>query len=64
MSSIESAKNTIDAEDVSFAARKSKLVDADIAELFADLTKQKDVLRTTYQASQATLNQSLLDFLR
>ena len=43
---------------------RSKLEDADVAELFSDLQKQQNVLKATYQASSKLMNESLMDFLR
>lgn len=64
VNSIESSINTIESDNIDWATRKSKLVDADIAELFGDITKQQEVLKTTYKSSQGLLNTNLLDFLR
>tara|TARA_R110000868_G_scaffold100128_1_gene275360 strand:+ start:23643 stop:24686 length:1044 start_codon:yes stop_codon:yes gene_type:complete len=64
VNSIDRSKNILEADNVSAADRKSKLVDADIAELFSDISRHQNVLQTSYKASQAMLNQSLIDFLR
>lgn len=64
MNSIDRSKNILESDNVNNAERRSKLVDADVAELFSDITKHQNVLQTSYKASQAMLNQSLLDFLR
>jgi flagellar hook-associated protein 3 FlgL len=57
--SAELESNLIDNED-----RKSKLVDADVVELFSDITKQQNILKATYQSSKDVMNNSLLDFLK
>ena len=62
--SIETTRNTIESENIDAAERRSYLVDADIAELFSDITRQKSILETTYQSTQGMLNQNLMDFLR
>ena len=62
--SIESSKNNLGSENIDHAARRSSLVDADVSELFSDINKQQAVLKTTYQASQSLMNQSLMDYLR
>jgi flagellar hook-associated protein 3 FlgL len=62
--SIDSTKNQIEGENVDASTRRSQLVDADVAELFADLQKQQSILQTTYKASQGMMNQKLIDFLR
>ena len=43
--------------------RKSELVDADVAELYSDLSREQDVLKASYQASRSLMNKSLMDFL-
>ena len=63
-SSIENTQGQIEAENIDHAERRSYLMDADIAELFSDLTRQKGVLETTYQSSHQMMNKTLLDFLR
>lgn len=62
--SIESSKSVIEAENIDNASRKSALIDADVADLFSDINKQQAVLKTTYQATQGLMNQTLMDFLR
>jgi flagellar hook-associated protein 3 FlgL len=62
--SVMSSINTLEADNINNAERRSKIVDADIAELFADISKQQEVLKTTYKSSQGLLNQNLLDFIR
>lgn len=64
INSIESAKSSIESDKIDESERKSRLVDADIAELFTNLQKEESVLKATYQATQGVLNKSLLDFLR
>jgi flagellar hook-associated protein 3 FlgL len=51
-------------ENIDHISRRSNLLDADVADLFADINKQQAILKTTYQASQGAMNQSLMDFLR
>ncbi len=62
--SVQSSKNSIDSDRIDNAERRSKLVDADIAELFSELTKQQEVLKTTYKSTQNLLDTNLLDFMR
>jgi flagellar hook-associated protein 3 FlgL len=64
INSADSAENIHGADNVNLATRKSKVQDADIAELFADITKQQGILKTTYQTAKGTINQNLMDFLR
>ncbi|MBT3234803.1 MAG: flagellar hook-associated protein FlgL [Bdellovibrionales bacterium] len=64
INAVENSTRSLESQDVNNAARKSKLLDADVAELFSDLQKQQLILKTAYQAGKTTLNQSLLDYLR
>jgi flagellar hook-associated protein 3 FlgL len=64
INAVENSSRSLESQDVNNAARKSKLLDADVAELFSDLQKQQLILKTAYQAGKTTLNQSLLDYLR
>lgn len=61
--SIETSKVSLESENVDHTARKSSLLDADVAELFSDINKQQAVLKTTYQSTQGVMNQTLMDFL-
>jgi len=63
-SSIMSSRNQIEGDNINNEAHRSKLVDADVAELFSDITKHQQILKSTYQSGKASLNQTLLDFLR
>jgi flagellar hook-associated protein 3 FlgL len=62
--SIQNAKELLEKENVDNSAYKSKLIDADVAELFSDISKHQQILNTAYKSSQAILNRSLMDFLR
>jgi flagellar hook-associated protein 3 FlgL len=61
--SVESSKASNESENVDHTARRSSLLDADVADLFSDINKQQAILRTTYQTTQGTMNQTLMDFL-
>lgn len=63
VNSVESSKSTLESENIDHTARKSSLLDADVAELFSDINKQQAVLKTTYQSTQGVMNQTLMDFL-
>lgn len=63
INSIDTARAATEAENVDHQARKSALIDADVADLFADINKQQAVLKTTYQSTQGMMNQTLMDFL-
>jgi flagellar hook-associated protein 3 FlgL len=62
--SVESSKTSLGSENIDHASRRSALVDADVSDLFSDINKQQAILKTTYQASQGLMNQTLMDFLR
>ncbi len=62
--SINSTKLTTESENIDHAARRSTLLDADVAELFSDIQKQQAILKTTYQSTQGVLNTTLMDFLK
>lgn len=64
MNSVASSKISNEDDKINAASRRSSLVDADITELFSDITRQQDILKTTYQASKSMMNQKLMDFLR
>jgi flagellar hook-associated protein 3 FlgL len=64
MNSIETSKIANEDEKIGAATRKSNLMDADITELFSDISRQQNILKATYQSSRGFMNQRLLDFLR
>lgn len=64
VNSVESAKSALEVENIDNAKRRSELVDADVAELFSDIARQKQVLDTTYKSGQHLVNKTLLDFIR
>jgi flagellar hook-associated protein 3 FlgL len=63
-SSVMNTQSRLESENIDSAERKSKLMDADIAEVFSDITKHQNVLKSTYKSSQGMINQNLMDFLR
>lgn len=60
---LSASSNQLEKDNIDIDTRKSKLIDADIAELYSDLTRQKSILETTYKASSNLMNKKLLDFL-
>lgn len=60
---IDNAINTIEKEDLINEAYKSKIEDADIAELFTDLTRQQNVLNATYKSSAQMMNNNLMKYI-
>jgi len=64
LNSISSAENAIENSKLQGETYKSKIEDADVAELFSDLSRQQNALNASYKASSTLLNKSLLDFVR
>jgi flagellar hook-associated protein 3 FlgL len=63
MNSITQTEDSIEKNDLITNQYKSKIEDADVAELFTDLSRQKAVLDATYKSSAQMMNQSLLKFI-
>lgn len=61
---IVNAETNIEKMKLLNEAHKSKIEDADVTELFADLQKEQAILKATYKASSNLMNTSLMDFLR
>lgn len=64
VNTVDNAESSIEREKLLNADYKSKIEDADVAELFTDLSRQENVLQASYKASSQLMNNSLLDFLR
>lgn len=64
MSSVITSESSIENDKINAEARKSKIQDADIAEVFSDLEKQKNILQATYKSGSQMIQPSLIDFLR
>ena len=64
VNSIDTAESNIERSKIAFEAQKSQVEDADVAELFSDLTRQQNTLNATYRSSAQLMNSSLLDFMR
>ena len=64
MNSIDNSENSIEKTKLANAEYTSKIEDADIAELFTDLSRQQNVLNATYKASAQMMGNSLMDFIR
>lgn len=64
MNSVDSSKLSNEDQTIDAKTRRSSLVDADVTELFSDITRQQNILKSTYQASQGLMSKSLIDFLR
>lgn len=61
---ISNAETNIEKTKLLNDAHKSKIEDADVTELMADLQKEQTVLKATYRASSNLMNASLMDFLK
>jgi flagellar hook-associated protein 3 FlgL len=61
---INNAENNIEKMKLLNEEYKTKVEDADVAELMSNLQKEQAVLKATYQASGTLMNQQLMDFLR
>jgi flagellar hook-associated protein 3 FlgL len=64
MNTITNSEANIEKDKVANETQKSKIEDADVAELFGELHKEQNVLKATYKASSNLMNTSLMDFLR
>lgn len=64
LTTVQNAKKNIEEELIDSAEFKSKFLDADIAKLFSDITKQQQILKNSYKAGKSILNETLLDFIR
>jgi len=61
---IQHAVDTINIDKINDIDYRSKILDADVAELFSDISRQNNVMKTAYHSSKIALNQSLFDWLR
>jgi flagellar hook-associated protein 3 FlgL len=61
---ISNAENNIEKMKLHNEEYKTKVEDADVAELFSNLQKEQNILKASYKASATLMNQSLMDFLR
>lgn len=64
INSIDNAEQSIEKTKLLNAEYRTKIEDADVAELFTDLTRQQNVLNATYKSSAQLMNASLMDFIR
>lgn len=63
-SSVMSSETALDNDNLVASAQKSKIEDADIADLFSEMQKQKNILQATYKSSTDLIDKRLIDFLR
>lgn len=60
---VDNSVNTIEKQNITNADYKSKIEDADVAELFTDLTRQQNVLNATYKSSAQLMNNNLMKYI-
>jgi flagellar hook-associated protein 3 FlgL len=60
---VDNATNTVEKENLTNETYKSKIEDADVAELFTDLTRQQNVLNATYKSSAQMMNNNLMKYI-
>ncbi len=61
---ISNAETNIEKSKLLNESHKSKIEDADVTELMADLQKEQTILKATYTASANLMNTNLMDFLK
>ena len=64
VNSIEQSNHSLVTDDLENATQKSKIEDADVTELFSDISRQQAILEATYKTGSELLNSNLLRFLR
>lgn len=64
VNTVDNAESSIERSKLLNAEYSSQIEDADVAELFTDLSKQENILKASYKASSQLMNNSLLDFIR
>lgn len=63
MNTIDRSFETIENDNLVSDERQSKLLDADVTELFTDLSREQNVLNATYKASSQLMNKNLMNFI-
>jgi flagellar hook-associated protein 3 FlgL len=64
INTINSVLRTVDEELITNTTRRSKIEDADVAELFSDLRRQGHILEASYRSNSNMLNDGLIKFLK
>lgn len=64
VNTVDNAESSIERANLSNAEYSSKIEDADVAELFTDLSRQENILNASYKASSQVMNSSLLNFIK
>ncbi len=63
MNKIDYSVSAIEKNDIINEEYKSKIEDADVAELFTDLSRQQNVLNATYKSSAQLMNNNLMKYI-
>lgn len=63
LNTVDQSVDSVQKEFILNEEYKSNIEDADIGELFTDLTRQKNVLDATYKASAQLMNKNLMDYI-
>lgn len=63
LNSISNSVVSVERNELTDQEHKSQIEDADVAELFTDLTRQQNVLNATYKASAQMMNRNLMDYI-
>lgn len=61
---VDVATDTIEKNKITNEEYKSKIEDADVAELFTDLARQENVMNASYKASAQLLNNNLMKYIK
>jgi flagellar hook-associated protein 3 FlgL len=62
--SLTQIKSTNELDQLNDTRHKSEILDADVAKVFSDISRNNDILKSVYHTSKMSLNQNLLDWLR
>jgi len=60
---VDNAVQTVEKQNLIDQDYKSSIEDADVAELFSDLTRQQNVLKATYKSSAQMMNNNLMKYI-
>ncbi|MBD66831.1 MAG: flagellar hook-associated protein 3 [Halobacteriovoraceae bacterium] len=63
LNTVDSAVESVQKQHLLNEEYRTQIEDADLAELFTDLTRQKNVLDATYKASAQLMNKNLMDYI-
>lgn len=64
INTIRNSENILDNQNLLNAKQKSQIEDADLAEIYSDISKQQNVMKAVYKTSAQLLDEGLLKFIR